>query len=212
MRRTHLAAALVVACAACEPRRPPEPPPAPPPAPIPAPPVFAGASGTFKSERFGLRLPLPEGSAWRIDDHAAPWLTATHAATASTLLVRSWTEDGRASIARCEERARLWKALPERLGAEVVQDRAIDAPAGYDTHLLVGLHASHKPGAKITAFALAFGSHAHRCFAFAYTTEAEGPGAERALGERLAAMVEGSMAKVKVDTDLIPRIPREPRR
>jgi hypothetical protein len=211
MRRPLLAAALV-ACAACEPARPPEPPPVPPPASISAPPVFAGPGGSFRSERFGLRLPLPEGSAWRIDDHGGPWLTATHAATGSTLLVRSWTEDGRASAARCEERARLWKPLPERLGAEIVQDRAIDAPAGYDTHLVVGLVAGSQPGAKISAFALAFGAHTHRCFAFAYVTEAQGPGAERALGERLAAMVEGSLAKAKLETELIPKIPREPRR
>jgi hypothetical protein len=213
MRRPRLLPALALALAACEPAQPPAPPPtpaAPPPAPAPEPPAaFTGSPGTYKSERFEVRLPLPDGRAWRIDDHRDPWLTATHAASASTLLVRSWTEDGRASRARCEERARLWRKLPDGAGAEILQDRALDAPAGFDTHVLVGLVAG-KPGAPIDAFAVAFGAQRHRCFAWAYTTSAAGPGAERVLGERLAAMVEGSLAKAAIDDGLAPRIPREP--
>lgn len=208
--RLRVLAAL--ALAACEPATPPAPPP-PPPAPSPAPaspPAFAaGNEGTFRSERFRLRLPLPEGRAWRIDDHGSPWLTAMHAGSASSLMVRTWNEEGRASAARCEERARLWKKLPERGNAEILQDRAIDAPAGFDTRLLVGVLAG-RPGAPIGAFATAFGAHAHRCFVWVYTTSAEGPGAERVLGERLAAMVEASLAKVAIENELVPRLQREP--
>lgn len=194
----------------CEPAQLPATPPPSAPAPARPPPAFAtGAAGTFRSERFALRLPLPDGGAWRIDDHRGPWLTATHAASASTLIVRSWTEDGRATRARCEERARLWRKLPERAGAEIVQDRAIDAPAGFDTRLLVGVVAG-KPGAPIAAFALAMGAHAHRCFVWSYATIAEGPGAEKVVGERLATMVEASLAKVTVESELTPRIQREP--
>jgi hypothetical protein len=196
---------------ACEPAQPPAPPapPAPTPPAAPPPAFGTGAAGTFRSERFALRLPLPDGSAWRIDDHQGPWLTATHVASASTLLVRSWTEDGRATRARCEERARLWRKLPERAGADIMQERAIDAPAGFDTQLLVGVVPS-KPGAPISAFALALGAHAHRCFVWLYTTTAEGPGAEKVVGERLATMVEASLGKVTMESDLAPRIQREP--
>ncbi|APR82474.1 Hypothetical protein A7982_07823 [Minicystis rosea] len=212
MRRTRLLPVAALALLACEPAQPAAPPPpptaAPPPPPAP-PPAFAGASGTFRSERFGLRLPLPDGRAWRIDDHAGPWLTASHPATSSSLLVRSWTEDGRANRARCEERARLWYKLPERAGAEILQDRAVDAPAGFDTRLLVGI-VSGAPNTPIGAFALAFGAHAHRCFVWAYTTSASGPGAERALGERLATMVEASLTKVTQENELVPTIRREP--
>jgi hypothetical protein len=209
MRWTRLF--TVVALLGCEPAQPPAPPPPPAPAPAPAPPpAFAtGAAGTFRSERFALRLPLPDGSAWRIDDHQGPWLTATHAASASTLIVRSWTEDGRATRARCEERARLWRKLPERAGADIMQERAIDAPPGFDTRLLVGV-VSGKPGAPISAFALAMGAHAHRCFVWSYTTTAQGLGAEQVVGERLATMVEASLAKVRMESDLTPRIQREP--
>lgn len=207
-------AAFALALAACEPAlpTPASAPPAPLPAP-PPPPAFAPATeGTFASSRYHLRVPLPEGRAWRIDDHTTPWLSATHAATASTLLVRTWNEEGRATRARCEERARMWQKLPDREpkpGVEVLQDRAIDAPAGFDTRLFVALVAQRQ-GAPINAYAAALGAHAHRCFVWIYTTSASGPGAERVLGERLAAMIEASLAKIAIDSELTPRIPREP--
>ena len=217
MRPTRLTSLAVVALSACA--APPPVVPVPPPVAVavavpspPPPPAFtASAWGTFHSERFGLRLPLPEGHAWRIDDHGDPWLSATHAAEGSTLLVRSWTEDGRATRSRCEERARLWRTLPDRGQAEVMQDRSIDAPVGFDTQLLVAtVPGKAGSGAPIAAFALAFGAHGHRCFAWAYTTSAAGAGAERVVGERLAAMVERSLSKVVLENELVPRIERAP--
>jgi hypothetical protein len=202
-----------LALAGCAEAAPPPLPPAPvataPAAPAP-PPSFAGAWGTYHSERFSLLVPLPDGRAWRIDDHGGPWLSATHAASASSLLVRSWAEDGRASRPQCEERARLWRKLPERADAEVMQDRSVNAPDGFDTRVQVGLQPGKKPGDPISAFAVAFGSHVHRCFAWAYTTTAAGPGADAAVAERLAAMLDGSLAKVVLENELVPRIPREP--
>ena len=203
---------LALALVACEPAIPPPPPPPPRPAPAPPLPTFAaGQEGTFRSTRSPIRVPLPEGRAWRIDDHTTPWLTATHDASSSTLLVRTWNEEGRASRARCEERAKLWRKLPERAGAEIVQDRAIDAPPGFDTRLLVGVVPSTH-GGSTTAFASALGAHAHRCFVWIYTTGARGPGAEAVLGERLAAMVEASLAKTTIESGLAPHIPRDPGR
>jgi hypothetical protein len=176
--------------------------------PVPQP-LSAAAWGTFKSERFELQLPLPDGRGWRIDDHTGPWLSATHAATESALVVRSWTEDGRVTRERCEERARLWRTFPDPARAEEVKARSIDAPAGFDTFVSIGVLAG-KPDQPIAGFALAFGGHAHRCFAWAYTTFARGPGAGLLLGERLATMVERSLGKVVIESELVPRIPREP--
>ena len=207
---TLLPALALLACSAA-PATPVAPvPPAASASPPAQPPAFAaGAWGTYPSERFGLRLPLPEGHAWRIDDHGGPWLAATHAASGSTLRVRSWTEDGRATRARCEERARLWLTLPERTSLELVQDRSIGAPDGFDTQLVMGV-VPGKAGEAITAFALAFGAHLHRCFAWVYSTRAAGPGAPGVVGERLAAMVERSLGKVELDNELAPRIKRDP--
>jgi hypothetical protein len=213
MRLPSPAPLCALALAGCAEVTPAAPPPAPgvvAPAPAHAPPPsFAGPWGTYRSERFSLSIPLPDGHAWRIDDHAGPWLSATHTLSTSALLVRSWAEDGRASRPRCEERARLWRKLPERSDAEVMQERSLNAPDGFDTKVEVGLQPGKKPGDPISAFAVAFGSHVHRCFAWAFTTTAAGPGADAAIAERLAAMIDGSLAKVVLENELVPRIPRE---
>lgn len=177
--------------------------------PAPPPPFSAAAWGTFHSARFELRVPLPEGRAWRIDDHTSPWLSATHAATDSTLVARTWNEEGRVTRQRCEERARLWRAFPDATRADIVQARSIDAPAGFDTFVTIGVVPA-KPGEAISGFAIAFGGRAHRCFTWAYTTTARGALAEQILGERLATMVERSLGRVIYESDLTPRIPREP--
>jgi hypothetical protein len=210
MRPTSLALALAPLVAGCPPAAPPLPPP-PPVAAAPAePPSFAsGTWGVFRSARFELSVPLPEGKAWRIDDHAGPWLSAVHAASSSTLVVRSWTEDGRVTRRRCEERARLWRDLPDPARAEAVQERSLDAPAGFDTFVSVGVLAG-KPDTPLAGFALAFGGRAHRCFAWAYTTTASGPAAAGVVGERLATMVERSLGKVVLESELAPRVREEP--
>jgi len=203
-------ALTALALLACEP--PPSPPVlprSPPAAPPPSsPPLASAAWGTFRSERFGVELPLPDGRAWRIDDHGGSWLSATHAASESALVVRSWTEDGRATRERCEERARLWRTFPDPARAEQVEARSIDAPAGFDTFVSIGILPG-KPDEPVSGFALAFGGHGHRCFAWAYVTRAAGPGAAVLLGERLSTMVERSLGRVVIESALTPRIPRE---
>jgi hypothetical protein len=185
------------------------PPPAPAVASVPvATPLSAASWGAFSSARFELRLPLPDGHAWRIDDHGGPWLSATHAASESALVARSWTEDGHANRRRCEEQARLWRTMPDPGRAEEVEARSIDAPAGFDTFVSIGV-APGTPDQPVRGFAVAFGGHGHRCFAWAYTTTARGPGAGPVLGERLATMVERSLGGVVLESELSPHIPRE---
>jgi hypothetical protein len=202
-----VAALLATACGA--------PPPAAPPAPLPAPaaapivPFGPGAWGTFASTRFELQLPLPDGHAWRLDDHKTPWLSATHPASGSSLVARTWTEDGRVDRHRCEDRARLWRTLPDPSKADAVKDRSIDAPAGFDTFVSVGI-VPGKPDQPVSGFALAFGGHAHRCFAWIFTTTATGAEAAALVGERLGTMVDGSLARVVVESKLTPKIREEP--
>jgi hypothetical protein len=210
MRPWPLAAALSLAACEAQPPVAPSPPPAPAPAPPPAPaPLSDLAWGTFPSHRFQLQLPLPDGRAWRIDDHSGPWLSATHPASQSALVVRSWTEDGHVTRERCEERARLWRTFPNPARAEEVKARSMDAPAGFDTFVSIGVLPGKSPDDPIAGFALAFGGHAHRCFAWAFTTVARGPGAAAVVGERLATMVERSLGKVVVESELVPHIPRD---
>jgi hypothetical protein len=183
----------------------------PPRAPVSAPPAtrlraFEGSTlGEFRSMRFGLRLPLPDGHGWRIDDRKTPWLTATHAATGSTILVRRWYEEDRVNRVRCEARARGMRALPEREGSDLLEERAVNVPPDFDTALEVRIVAPQE-GDSVRGFAMAFGGWVHTCFAYVFTTTAEGPGAEAALGDRLAAMTQSSLAGITMDD---PRHPFE---
>jgi hypothetical protein len=175
-----------------------------------------GPMGDFVSLRFGLKLPLPEGKSWRIDDHDSNWLVAKHAASASDLVVRVWREETVMNRARCEERARFWRKIPERESADIVEKHPVDVPAGFDTVVEVGVIApalvgkKARPGEDLRGVAMAFGGKGRRCFAWIYTTSAGGSGAEAVLGERLATMVQGSLSATTTVNELDPQIDRAP--
>ena len=175
-----------------------------------------GPVGEFVSLRFGLKLPLPDGKAWKIDDHDSGWLIAKHGGSASDLVVRVWREETVMNRARCEERARIWRKIPERESADIVEKRAVDVPTGFDTVVEVGVIAPARVGKKAKAgedlrgVAMAFGGKGKRCFAWIYTTSAGGPSAEVVLGERLARMVQGSLSATATVNELEPQIDRAP--
>ena len=175
-----------------------------------------GPMGDFVSLRFGLKLPLPDGKSWRIDDHDSGWLVARHAASASDLVVRVWREEAVMNRARCEERARFWRKIPERESADIVEKHAVDVPTGFDTVVEVGVIApagvgkKARAGEELRGVAMAFGGKGRRCFAWIYTTGAGGHGAEAVLGERLATMVQGSLSATATVNELEPQIDRAP--
>ncbi|WP_437753283.1 hypothetical protein [Sorangium sp. So ce1389] len=200
--------ALLPACAPAPAAPPPPPPRAAPTAPPPST-LGEGQLGEYRSERFDLRLPLPDARGFRVEDGEGPWLVATHAASSTSLLVRTWREDGRASRAACEARARLWRDLPRPDRSLTAVERRIDVPEGFDTIVEIGV-ADAPPGAPIEGFAVAFGGSGRRCFAFIAETRAAGPSAERLVAERLAAVVEISLGGVRLEREVAPAIPREP--
>ncbi|WP_437955799.1 hypothetical protein WME76_30505 [Sorangium sp. So ce119] len=199
--------ALLPACAAA-PAAPPPPPRAAPPPPPPST-LGDGELGEYRSERFDLRLPLPDARGFRVEDGEGPWLVATHAASSTSLLVRTWREDGRASRAACEARARLWRDLPRPDRSLTAVERRIDVPEGFDTVVEIGV-ADAPPGAPLAGFAVAFGGYGRRCFAFIAETRAAGPSAERLVAERLAAVVEISLGGLRLEREVAPAVPREP--
>jgi hypothetical protein len=214
-----LLGAFALLVAACDP--PPAVVPVVPSKPVPIvvarPPALGdGPAGDFVSLRFGLKLPLPDGKSWRIDDHDSNWLVAKHAASASDLVVRVWREEAVMNRARCEERARFWRKIPERESADIVEKHPVDVPTGFDTVVEVGVIAPALAGKKARAggdlrgVAMAFGGKGRRCFAWIYTTSAGGQGAEQVLGERLATMVQGSLSATTTVNELDPQIERAP--
>ena len=115
---------------------------------------------------------------------------------------------------RCEARAREWRKLPARDGADILRKDRVSRPPDFDTVLEVGIVApparTTGSAAPLEGFAMAYGGWLHKCFAWVYATRATGPGAERLVGARLAAMADGSLGGIELDSDLSPRIPREP--
>jgi hypothetical protein len=178
-----------------------------------APDLATGAWGEYRSARFDLRLPLPDGPSWKVEDQRSPWLEATHEGATTKLLVRAWPEAERANRATCEARARLWRDLPAREQADIVDKRRINVPPGFDTIVEVGVTSESARGSgdlTIEGFAMAFGGWAHRCFAYVLTTRASGKDAERLVAVRLATMVELSLQNVTVERETDPAVPREP--
>lgn len=156
--------------------------------------------GVFVSKRFGLRLPLPNGAAWKIDDRSSKWLEAMEPSESASLLVRLWRDENRMTREKCEATARSLRKLPLRDGAELVDSRRIDVPPGFDTQLDVALMDDRKGG--FFGFVLAFGGVGRRCFAYVYATHTSGAAADREVGDRLAKMVEGSLQALTFESDL----------
>jgi hypothetical protein len=158
-------------------------------------------TGTFVSKRFGMRLKLPGGPVWKIDDTTSHWLVAKHSTDGSTLLVRLWRDENRMTGAKCEARARAMRALPSRDGAELLETRPIHSPPDLDGTADVSV-VQDPSGRGLFGMILAFGGWQRRCFAYVYVTRAEGPGADVVVGDRLAAMAEASLATLQFESDL----------
>lgn len=101
---------------------------------------------------------------------------------------------------KCEARARSFRNLPSRVGAEILTEEVLDTPPGFDTHAHVGVLPDSKGG--IFGFILAFGGSGRKCFSYVYVTRAEGPGADSVVADRLAEMTEGSLRTLTFESDL----------
>ncbi len=181
-----LAAAALVAMSGCA-SRPTPPAPA---APRPAPPAELKDIGwaNFLSHRFHLSIPLPDGKAWRIDDHTTEWLQATHPSN-TIVRARLWAEHDLMTPQTCEKKLRYWEPdLPAPTGKNVIDERDLpDFPAkGFTSHLVVGL--ATPPGAPppaIGGVALAIGASEHKCVALVFTSLVRSAGSASVLASRL---------------------------
>jgi hypothetical protein len=213
---------LGVGAAACTPPASPPPPrPRPhPAAPTPSAadrdPLVAGPTGFFRSKRFDLRIPFPDGATFKIDDTRGPWLSARHESSRSTLVVRRWHEPDLVNHESCEAKARTLRALPSLDDAEIIDTRTMAVPPDHDTNATVALvHPPQKPGTTeappLYGVVLAFGGFAHDCFAYAFVTEATGPDAESVVAARLVRVVDGSLTRIEAKSDLDPTMERDTR-
>ena len=170
----------------------------------PDPPAFSvGARiGRFHSTRFDVSLPLPDGRHWRIDDHHAPVLRATHAATQSLVELAVWREDALVNRATCEKHARERGWAPDAAGEEISTELT-SFPPGWDTGIWLG--ADHD-GREATGELVAFGAYVHKCLYFRFTTKAPLADAD-AISDRLAYVRLRVFGGLELDTFDVPRVP-----
>jgi hypothetical protein len=170
--------------------------------PVAAPPTMKAASpveaeladahwGRFVSQRFGLSIPLPDGHAWRIDDHSSGWLVARHPPTQSVFRARTWREPELMNRTRCEAGARsLLASIPEVAGSQIIDERELGSvpSQGFDTHLVVGIVARPSrgsPSEPLQGFVLAFGASVRRCAALVFLASVAPPNSSRRMGDLL---------------------------
>jgi hypothetical protein len=141
----------------------------------------------YRSHRLALSLPLPDGKAWRIDDHSQPALVATHAATRSRVVVFVFSADQLVGRTQCEDLARSRKLVPDDgSGERTVEDQVAITQETFDTRIQVTLEPGNGPDRSLGGRVTAFGGFLRKCFAFVYTTQVDAVTDEAVLSSRLA--------------------------
>jgi hypothetical protein len=195
--------ATLAVCAACG-----GPPPAPPvtlPPPRPVAVAFPDDPRPlprFHSARLAVSLPLPDGHAWRIDDHTQAELVATHAPTRSRVLVAVLRADELVGRQQCETLAHERRLVPS-VDLQVLEQEIGITQQSFDTRTLVAVDPGVGPGQPLVGHVMAFGGFLRKCFVFDFSTEVDGAANEAVLSSRLAyarARILGGLRLDSFDT------------
>jgi hypothetical protein len=184
--------------------------------PAKAAPEFAdGNWGAFHSQRFQLTVPLPEGKAWRIDDHREPELSARHEGTTSRITLSVFREDDLMNRNKCREAAKR-RGLVSDEGLSLVADEVTVGPEAYDTRIWIALGGA--PGAaphgrgkregdpppapasgKLVGHLFATGAFLRTCLFFHFVTEVADAKDEAVLSHRLAVARTRILGAIRLD-------------
>jgi hypothetical protein len=160
----------------------------------------------YHSSRFSASLPLPDGRAWRIDDHSRPELVATHAPTRSSVLLSVFRADDLVGRAQCELLARVRKLVPNG-DLRTLEDDATLTQQTFDTRVWVAVDPGRGPNGTLGGYVMAFGGFLRKCFVFVFSTQVEDASDEPVLSSRLAfarARILGGL-----ELDIFGAIPRD---
>jgi hypothetical protein len=148
-------------------------------------PAGEGSWGKFHSKRFQLTVPLPDGRAWKIDDHHGPELVATHEPTSSRLTLVLTQEEELMNRQRCEERARArgWATKPT---LTTVEDQIHVGPDAYDSRVWVAIDAAGGQSGAVEGHVYLFGAFLRRCLLVHLSTTVPSSRQEEVLASRLA--------------------------
>lgn len=152
---------------------------------------------TFRSKRFQLTVPLPDGRAWDVDDARPSELVAEHPPTRSRLSLRTTEEHALVHRHRCEERARALGLVP---GGELttVEDRVVVGPGALDSRLWVAIDAP-TPGGEIEGHVFLFGASLRRCLFVHLRTTVASAKEQEVLASRLAVASERIVGGIALD-------------
>jgi hypothetical protein len=162
----------------------------------------------YRSKRLAVSIPLPDGHAWRIDDHSQPEVVATHGPTRSKLVVAVFHADALVGRTQCEALSRARKLLPAG-DLRTLEDEPAITQQVFDTRVWVAVEPSGEPNGSIVGYVMAFGGFLRKCFAFVFSTQVASVEDEPVLSARLAfarARILGGFALDAFDT-----VPREGR-
>jgi hypothetical protein len=216
----YTVAATLVACGGA-----PTPAPSPPPAsktpPAPQPDDKSGFAQRdftpYRSDRFGITVPLPDRASWQItdrDDQNSGWLVATHASTNSVLRVKRFDETTLVGRHECELRARFQGALPKQEAIDegrfqMLADEPMHRPVGWDGHRWIGFES--KGGGRLVGHVVLASGKSHACLVVDLVTEVRSDGDADALADRLELLSSRTVAAISADRAKEPdMIPVEP--
>ena len=140
----------------------------------------------YHSARMALSLPLPDGHAWRIDDHSGDELVATHAATRSRVVLATFRADGLVGRSQCEALAHDRKLIPVVPDLQTLEDVSGITQETFDTRTVVAVVPGAGPDQPLVGHVMAFGGFLRKCFVFDFSTEVDGAADEPVLSARLA--------------------------
>jgi hypothetical protein len=168
----------------------------PPPAP-PSPEYGESTWGKYHSQRFQLTLPLPDGKAWRIDDHTSPHLAAEHTGTSSKVSLYTSFEHELVNHAACEERARV-AGYVAKGDMKTVESVVTVGPDGFDSRIWVAIETQRK-GSPLVGHVFLFGAFIRKCLFVHLQTEVKTPEEEPKLSARLASARVTMIGELKMD-------------
>jgi hypothetical protein len=164
------------------------------------PPEYIADEGTwakFHSKRFQVTVPLPDGHAWKIDDHREPQLLAVHPATSSRLNLIATQEENLMNRQRCEERARALGMVPSA-ALTTVEDEVHVGPEAYDSRIWVALDPA-RPDGSVEGHVFLFGAFLRRCLLVHLTTSVPSAKDEEVLASRLVIANARIVKAIAVD-------------
>jgi hypothetical protein len=159
----------------------------------------------FHSVRFRLTVPLPDGKAWRIDDHSQPELHAVHDPTRSRLVIYTWNERELMNRARCEDRARDHGLVPgdPKRPLETVEDTSTVGPEAFDTRIWVAVRPGGNAEAPVLGHVFAFGAFIRRCLFVHFESEVPSAKDEEVLSSRLALVKVRLVGAIALDPERV---------